>query len=145
MDQSEAKLALRADKTAYQAVEPKNGVNIEKSGSNSGAGDADVKKEYKDDANPTDLAASSREAFGWQRPSTSVNMRYKVTSPVDWTKALDWSVLKGKSALVTGGSSGMGAAFVEALAEGGACVTVADLDKQGGIALRERLKARGLR
>lgn len=142
MDQSEAKLALRDDKTAYQAVEAENGVNVEKSRSNSGAGDADVKKEYKDDANP---AASSREAFDWQRPSTAVNMRYKVTSPVDWTKALDWSVLKGKSALVTGGSSGMGAAFVEALAEGGASVTVADLDKQGGIALRERLKARGLR
>lgn len=83
--------------------------------------------------------------FAWQSSIKSLNMRYKVTPQVDWGKDLDWRCLKGKNAFVTGGASGMGAAFVEALVEGGASVTVADLDKQKGIALRERLKARGFK
>lgn len=142
MDQSTAQLALREPRAGHQAVETKNGVYGERNEGEAGAGEAGVKQEYKDG---DDAASGAKQAFEWQRPIAAVNMRYKVTPQVDWTKELDWTVLNGKSALVTGGASGMGAAFVEALAEGGASVTVADLDKLGGIALRERLKARGLR
>jgi NAD(P)-dependent dehydrogenase (short-subunit alcohol dehydrogenase family) len=42
------------------------------------------------------------------------------------------SVLEGKSALVTGGGSGLGRASAIALARAGASVTVADVDEHGG-------------
>lgn len=42
---------------------------------------------------------------------------------------LDRFSLAGKSGLVTGGASGLGLAYAEALAEGGASVTIADMDK----------------
>ncbi|OBB44672.1 3-hydroxybutyrate dehydrogenase [Mycobacterium sp. 852002-51961_SCH5331710] len=41
------------------------------------------------------------------------------------------SDLDGRTALVTGGASGIGAACARALAQGGATVTVADLDEDG--------------
>lgn len=45
------------------------------------------------------------------------------------------SDLDGRSALVTGGASGIGAACARALAAGGATVTIADLDEAGAKAL----------
>lgn len=44
---------------------------------------------------------------------------FTCTEPVDFSKPLDLSVIKGKSALVTGGANGLGAGFVTALAENG--------------------------
>ena len=45
------------------------------------------------------------------------------------------SGLHGKSVIVTGGGSGIGRAAVEILCEAGACVTVADLNEEGGNAV----------
>lgn len=51
--------------------------------------------------------------------------------------------LSGKSALVTGGASGIGLAYVEAVAEGGARVTIADVDEAAGAAEASRLQNAG--
>lgn len=47
--------------------------------------------------------------------------------------------IQGKSALVTGGASGLGAATVRMLAAAGAYVTIADLNDQAGTALAKEL------
>jgi 2-dehydro-3-deoxy-D-gluconate 5-dehydrogenase len=49
--------------------------------------------------------------------------------------------LSGKTAIVTGGSMGIGRGIVERLHEAGAQVLIADLDLEAGIALAERLQA----
>ncbi|WP_343525425.1 SDR family oxidoreductase [Sphingomonas sp.] len=51
--------------------------------------------------------------------------------------------LAGRSALVTGGASGLGLAYVEAVAEGGAAVTIADIDGGAAAAEAERLRNAG--
>ena len=45
-------------------------------------------------------------------------------------KILDQFNIAGRSALVTGGASGIGLAYAEAMAEAGAKVTIADLDSE---------------
>ena len=52
---------------------------------------------------------------------------------------------RGRTALVTGGASGIGAATVRRLAEEGARVTVADLDDVGAKALAEEVDGRAIR
>ncbi len=56
-------------------------------------------------------------------------------------KTLDQFNIAGRSALVTGGASGIGLAYAEAMAEAGAKVTIADLDGEG--AEREAARLRG--
>jgi NAD(P)-dependent dehydrogenase (short-subunit alcohol dehydrogenase family) len=56
-------------------------------------------------------------------------------------KILDQFNIAGRSALVTGGASGIGLAYAEAMAEAGAKVTIADLDGEG--AEREATRLRG--
>lgn len=56
-------------------------------------------------------------------------------------KILDQFNIAGRSALVTGGASGIGLAYAEAMAEAGAKVTIADLDSEG--AEREAARLRG--
>jgi Dehydrogenases with different specificities (related to short-chain alcohol dehydrogenases) len=56
---------------------------------------------------------------------------------------LDRFSLAGKSALVTGGASGIGLAYVEAVAEGGASVTIADMDEAAAAKEADRLLASG--
>lgn len=56
---------------------------------------------------------------------------------------LDRFSLAGKSALVTGGASGLGLAYVEAVAEGGGAVTIADLDEVSAEREASRLTALG--
>ena len=51
--------------------------------------------------------------------SSDLPESFYCTQPVDFSKPLDTSVLNGKSVIVTGGSSGIGLACVEALAEAG--------------------------
>jgi len=52
---------------------------------------------------------------------------YKNIGPVDASVELDLSKLDGKSVIVTGGSSGLGAAYVQAFLKAGAYVTNADI------------------
>lgn len=65
--------------------------------------------------------------------------------PVDFTKPIDYSVLKGKTALVTGGSSGLGEGFSRMFAGAGAHVVIADLNAEMGKKLEDELTAAGQR
>lgn len=56
---------------------------------------------------------------------------------------LDQFSLVGKSALVTGGASGLGLAYAEAVAEGGAAVTIADIDGEAAESEAQRLRDAG--
>ena len=61
----------------------------------------------------------------------------------DFSRQINLSALKGKSVLVTGGASGLGAAFVRAFAEAGAYVTIADIQAEMGQKHAEELKKEG--
>lgn len=56
---------------------------------------------------------------------------------------LDRFSVAGRSALVTGGASGLGLAYVEAMAEGGAAVTLSDIDLEGAEREAQRLRDAG--
>ncbi|MDE2562692.1 MAG: SDR family oxidoreductase [Sphingomonadales bacterium] len=56
---------------------------------------------------------------------------------------LDRFDVTGRSALVTGAASGIGLAYAEAMAEGGAKVTLADIDIDGAEREAERLRGEG--
>lgn len=56
---------------------------------------------------------------------------------------LDQFSVTGRSALVTGAASGLGLAYAEAMAEGGASVTLADIDGAGAEREAARLRAAG--
>ena len=58
-------------------------------------------------------------------------------------KTLDQFNITGRSALVTGGASGIGLAYAEAMAEAGAKVTIADLDSDGAEREAARLRSDG--
>lgn len=58
-------------------------------------------------------------------------------------RTLEQFDIAGRSALVTGGASGLGLAYVEALAEAGALVTIADIDRAGGEREAARLRGEG--
>lgn len=58
-------------------------------------------------------------------------------------KTLDQFDIKGRSALVTGAASGIGLAYAETMAEGGARVTLADIDAEGAAREAERLRREG--
>ncbi|KAK3713962.1 hypothetical protein LTR37_008212 [Vermiconidia calcicola] len=66
------------------------------------------------------------------------------STPIDFARQLDPSILKGRTALVTGGASGIGLSIVTALAEVGAHVTLVDIDASKGASVTETLKAQGL-
>ena len=58
-------------------------------------------------------------------------------------KTLDQFHIRGRSAIVTGAASGIGLAYVEAMAEAGAVVTMTDIDTQGLQREAERLSGLG--
>lgn len=68
-----------------------------------------------------------------------------ISGPVDFNKAIDKSNIKGKTALITGGASGIGAGATKALAEAGAYVTIADLNAEGGEKFAGELSNKGLK
>ena len=59
-------------------------------------------------------------------------------------KPLDFSILRGKTVLVTGGVSGLGALIATAFAEHGSLVTTADINEQQGQMFAQELSQRGL-
>ena len=67
-----------------------------------------------------------------------------ISGPVDFTKPIDTSKVRGKTALVTGGASGIGAATAKALAQAGANVIITDLNQEAGEKYVEALAGEGL-
>jgi NAD(P)-dependent dehydrogenase (short-subunit alcohol dehydrogenase family) len=59
------------------------------------------------------------------------------------SRTLDQFNIRGRSALITGGASGLGLAYVEAMAEAGASVTIADIDLGGAEREAARLRDQG--
>jgi 2-keto-3-deoxy-L-fuconate dehydrogenase len=62
------------------------------------------------------------------------------TPPYQWRAVFE---LTGKTALVTGGGSGIGAAIADTFARAGARVFVADLDERAADSVAARIRARG--
>ena len=63
--------------------------------------------------------------------------RYAYTGPIDHTVPIDYSKLKGKSVIITGGANGIGETCVRHFVEAGAFVTFADVNKRGYDIARE--------
>ena len=63
---------------------------------------------------------------------------------IDFSSKPDTSPLKDKGILITGGASGLGAAFAQAFARAGAYVVVLDLNDQAGAALAAESETNGL-
>ncbi|RVX75433.1 hypothetical protein B0A52_00786 [Exophiala mesophila] len=61
----------------------------------------------------------------------SSSARYQNTGPVDCSTPVDASSLSGKTAIVTGGSNGIGATYTHALVNAGVTVFIGDLDQNG--------------
>ena len=66
-----------------------------------------------------------------------------ISGPVDFSRSIDTSKVKGKTALVTGGASGIGAGVVKQLAQAEACVTIVDLNAEAGEKYAGELKQEG--
>ena len=64
------------------------------------------------------------------------------STPIDFTKPVDPSILKDKVALVTGGASGIGLTLALALHEAGAKVTIADINISAASSAIEQVQAR---
>jgi NAD(P)-dependent dehydrogenase (short-subunit alcohol dehydrogenase family) len=65
---------------------------------------------------------------------------YKYSGPVDSSVPIDATNLKDKTAIVTGGASGIGEGYVRALAAVGAFVCVGDLNEERGLKLEKELR-----
>ena len=63
--------------------------------------------------------------------------------PIDFSKSVDRSILKGRTAIVTGGASGIGLAIATAIAESGGIVTIADNNEEFGKQTAQSLKEKG--
>ena len=65
------------------------------------------------------------------------------TKRINFEKPLDWGVVKGETALITGGASGIGLAITTALAENGARVALLDVNETSGSQIEQDLAAKG--
>jgi len=63
--------------------------------------------------------------------------------PIDFSKPLDLSTLKGKTALVTGAASGIGKGVCEVLSKAGAYLVLADINTAAGEAFAKELNDQG--
>lgn len=68
-----------------------------------------------------------------------------ISGLVEFSKSIDTTQVQNKTALVTGGASGIGAGIVKALAKAGAYVTILDLSKEAGEEYAEQLTREGLK
>jgi 5'-hydroxyaverantin dehydrogenase len=66
-----------------------------------------------------------------------------MTTRPGWKDPNDYSILEGRSIIVTGGASGLGEATVVKYAEHGAYVTIADVNEKQGQALAKSLSGKG--
>jgi len=64
---------------------------------------------------------------------------------IDFDKHIDISKLKNKTALITGGVSGLGSGIAATFAEHGAHVTIADINEQRGNEYAKELTSKGYR
>jgi hypothetical protein len=64
---------------------------------------------------------------------------YKYSGPVDSSVTIDIANLKDKTAIVTGGASGIGEGYVWALVAAGAYVCIGDLNEERGLKLEKEL------
>lgn len=65
------------------------------------------------------------------------------TPPVDFTRTVDPSTLRGKTAIVTGGASGIGLGIAEALASHGVKVGILDISVAAGERVSSELRQKG--
>ncbi|KAI7520974.1 hypothetical protein KC331_g19976, partial [Hortaea werneckii] len=68
----------------------------------------------------------------------------RTSPPVDFSRSIDFRFMKGKTALVTGGASGIGNGVVQALAQNGAVVVIADINGEDGEKAADMFRKGGL-
>lgn len=64
------------------------------------------------------------------------------TGPVDLKTAINFSALRDRNVLITGGVSGLGKAMVQMFAENGANIVVGDVQDNLGAALEKELSGK---
>lgn len=64
---------------------------------------------------------------------------YKYSGPVDSSVSINNTNLQDKTAIVTGGASGIGEGYVRALAAAGVYVCIGDLNEDRGLELEKEL------
>lgn len=68
----------------------------------------------------------------------------RTSPPVNFSRGIDFDFVKGKTALVTGGASGVGNGVVRALAQNGAVVLIADINEEDGELAADTFRRGGL-
>lgn len=68
----------------------------------------------------------------------------RTSSPVDFSRIIDFRTVKDKTAVVTGGASGVGNGVVRALAQNGAVVVIADINEEDGEKSADKFRRGGL-
>ncbi|RMY74723.1 hypothetical protein D0863_03070 [Hortaea werneckii] len=68
----------------------------------------------------------------------------RTSPPVNFSRGIDFDFVKGKTALVTNGASGVGNGVVKALAQNGAVVLIADINEENGELAADTFRRGGL-
>ncbi len=77
------------------------------------------------------------------RKNTSHGFNIRGTSKVDFSKSIDTTVVKGKTAIVLDGAHGLGFGIATALAENGANVAMCDPSEESGQSAEQELNSQG--